>query len=98
MLRRLAVLAIFAAGCPAPLPLEGKLCDEDGRCPIGLRCVKGVCRAQACDPGELGRECSVGVGRCAAAGLWECAAGTQRCAATAGPPAAEACNGVDDDC
>ena len=48
----------------------------------------------------LGDACTVGVGECVAAGVTACAAdgaGTT-CDATAGPPAAEACDGLDNDC
>ncbi|MCB9539066.1 MAG: hypothetical protein H6704_22790 [Myxococcales bacterium] len=47
-----------------------------------------------------GAACMVGVGACAAAGTTVCDgdAGTVRCDAAAGAPAAETCNGADDDC
>ncbi|MFN3201399.1 MAG: MopE-related protein [Bradymonadia bacterium] len=48
----------------------------------------------------LGEVCTVGVGRCAQAGLLICDAEGDgvRCDAVAGDPRAEVCDGVDDDC
>jgi hypothetical protein len=47
----------------------------------------------------LARICEVGVGACHRAGFTVCAPdGGLRCDVEAGPPAPEACNGLDDDC
>ncbi len=45
----------------------------------------------------VGRPCSAGLGACAAVGVTICD-GALRCEAAVGAPAAEACNGIDDDC
>lgn len=49
---------------------------------------------------DLGKPCRVGVGACEASGTWVCASDGKRavCAATAGEPKTEICNGIDDDC
>ena len=47
----------------------------------------------------VGDACSVGQGACRAEGVVACAEGGQAaCAATAGAPAAEVCDGIDNDC
>lgn len=51
-------------------------------------------------PTDEGLPCSVGVGDCEADGTWMCNAdgSLAQCAATAGTPSPERCNGIDDDC
>ncbi|MDC3959529.1 MopE-related protein [Polyangium jinanense] len=48
----------------------------------------------------LGVPCDVGLGACAASGVIVCTADelSSECSATPGDPAAEMCNGIDDDC
>jgi hypothetical protein len=50
--------------------------------------------------GDVGLPCTVGLGRCAAAGVAACpvAGAAPTCAATPRAPVAEQCNGTDDDC
>ncbi len=47
---------------------------------------------------DLGAPCEVGVGACHAAGVLVCGDGAARCGAAPGAPAAETCDGTDDDC
>lgn len=47
---------------------------------------------------ELDGGCTVGVGACARSGAATCLMGELNCMATAGAPAAEICNAIDDDC
>jgi hypothetical protein len=57
------------------------------------------CDGQADEGLGVGDACVVGVGACRAEGVNACsAAGQIACDATAGAPAAESCNGIDDDC
>lgn len=100
MSRRLLwpVLSLALAACPAKVKLEGKLCDEGDACPAGLFCVNGICRADQCEPMELGTACISGAGACARPGQFNCLDGIQRCSADAGAPGLEQCNGLDDDC
>jgi hypothetical protein len=46
----------------------------------------------------VGQSCSAGVGGCVRTGVTVCSASGVGCSVTAGPPAAERCNGLDDDC
>ncbi|MCA9545788.1 MAG: hypothetical protein KC613_15395, partial [Myxococcales bacterium] len=76
-----------------------------------LICLPGEPAAEACDGAdndcdgavdngfELGTACSAGVGACARDGAWQCGPnGGRVCDAQPGPPAAEVCNGLDDNC
>jgi formylglycine-generating enzyme required for sulfatase activity len=83
-------------------------CGMCGRaCTAGQMCSQGMCQL-SCGAGQtncngacltLGMPCSVGAGACLRSGTTVCGTGmTAACSATAGPPATEVCNGVDDDC
>jgi len=48
-MRRLAVIALVAAGCYRPEPSPGAPCPT-GECPTGQRCIAGTCRADG-EPG-----------------------------------------------
>ncbi len=99
-MRRVAGIAVLLvlASCPPPPQLEGKLCDERGECPNGLVCFNGKCRAERCDPDQLGQPCVSGVGACARSGTWSCLQAEQTCSGGQGDPLPEVCNGIDDDC
>ncbi len=110
-MRRLLSFALVFAGCVPALVVEGKLCSTTDVCPPGFGCWVsasdgvGRCRAgdaglafEACADGRLGMGCTRGLGACSRSGSWECVDGGLSCSATPGSPAAEACNGVDDDC
>src|SRR5690606_39761439 len=49
-------------------------------------------------PAGAGDACTRGVGACERAGVQMCTGGSLVCDATPGSPAAEVCDGVDDDC
>ena len=74
-------------------------------CPaVGQTCSIGTCSCPAgqvvcagsCD--TLGGSCSAGVGACFRTGAIACTRGGPECNAIAGPPAAEACDGIDNNC
>src|SRR6185436_10810027 len=74
-------------------------------CWMGVGCGSSAPRAPdaagtGCAEAELGLLCSAGTGACRAEGVTVCRAdgGGTTCAAQAGSPAVERCNGVDDDC
>jgi alpha-tubulin suppressor-like RCC1 family protein len=56
------------------------------------------CDGVADDVDGVDAACTVGVGACAAHGVEACSAEGLSCDAVAGAPAAESCNGEDDDC
>ena len=74
-------------------PNSGELCtNATCGCPAPQRLCGSSCVS-------LGGACAVGVGECARSGSNVCDAnGSVTCDATAGAPAAELCNGRDDDC
>ncbi len=102
-MKRLAWVALLALGCTVPQlsELGDKRCDVDaGRlCADGYVCALGTCRIPAggaCTEGQT-KPCGTDVG--------ECARGTQRCVAGVFGecegevgPAAEQCDGKDNDC
>ena len=47
---------------------------------------------------SYGQACSAGVGQCKKTGILTCANGPPTCSVVAGPPSAEVCNGLDDNC
>lgn len=72
---------------------SGGTCDGVGNCacPAGQTNCGGVCR-------RIGDPCTAGVGVCLRTGVTACTAGAVTCSAVPGPPSAEVCNGLDDNC
>ncbi|MCB9529157.1 MAG: hypothetical protein H6701_12385 [Myxococcales bacterium] len=91
-----ACLAVGLTVCRA----AGVACDAEVIAPGAQRCDgrDGDCDGRTDEGFDLGAACSVGVGACAADGVRVCAGGVARCDAVAGPPRAESCDGIDDDC
>ncbi len=58
------------------------------------------CNGQTDEVFPVGDKCTVGLGACAATGSYQCADNEAgyACGATAGTPAVEACDGIDNDC
>ncbi len=81
--------AELVCDAPPPVPEEERCNGRDDDCDGRVDELPGV-----------GEGCVVGVGACAAEGLRECdpMTGDLFCAAEAGVPGEEICNGVDDDC
>ncbi len=89
--------------------VEGlRVCAPDGTVQCGAEA--GLPAQEACNGVDddcdgivdnvtgLGDACTAGSGACSAVGVMVCGAGSIACSATAGAPAAEICNTVDDDC
>ncbi|MCB9528370.1 MAG: hypothetical protein H6701_08265 [Myxococcales bacterium] len=84
-----------------------RVCDDGG---VACSAVAGAAGAETCDARDedcdgrvdedfpVGAACAVGVGQCAAAGVFVCAGGRAVCDAVAGAARGERCNGLDDDC
>jgi alpha-tubulin suppressor-like RCC1 family protein len=87
--------------CPADVPRPaGSSCSTPSGgvcssftcvCPAGQTSCSGVCNA-------TGASCTVGVGACLRTGTVICSGTSTTCSVTAGTPATETCNNVDDDC
>ena len=59
------------------------------------------CNGQTDEPFQIGKTCAVGSGPCAGTGTWVCdnsMAGNHRCMGSMKTPAAEKCDGIDNDC
>jgi hypothetical protein len=104
-------LALLGPGCTLPpFDAAGKSCSSNEPCPSPFVCVlqgtAGVCSKDPCAGSPLlGLPCDAGLGICLRTGTYVCSAqpGTVtatpvRCDAVPGPPDAEVCNGLDDDC
>ncbi len=81
---------------PTRVDAEAEPCE-----PTGDDVCNGLdddCDGVADEGYGVGGECSVGEGACAATGVRICEGGGAVCDAVAGDPAAETCNGADDDC
>ena len=77
------------------------VCSASAKEPTDELCdsVDNDCDGAVDDGLDLGAACSVGTGACQAIGVTVCDAdGTARCSAVALPPAAESCDGLDNDC
>ncbi len=99
---RQGIGACAAEGVERCIPARGGLiCDADEGSPSDEACngLDDDCDGAVDEVEGVGRPCSVGLGACAADGLMACdVAEGLVCTASAGPPAVETCNGVDDDC
>lgn len=83
--------------------MDGLVCQVSGTAPAAELCdgLDNNCNGLVDENWpELGQTCSLGTGSCQASGVRVCAAGGNytECDAVTGIPAAEACNGIDDDC
>ncbi len=98
-----------SAGVGPCMALGVTVCDEGGA--VVCDAVPGDGSDEVCDGADndcdgetdegfdLGAACDVGLGVCAALGRVACAGdGQAACDAVPGQPAAEVCNGLDDDC
>ena len=99
------------AGTAQPEVCNGIDDDCDGTSDNGITCPTCVPQQEVCDGTDnncngatdegffVGSTCQVGVGACMRSGVTVCdgPSGT-KCTATAGQPAAEICNGIDDNC
>ena len=94
--------ACLGSGVTVCAPDGGLGCNATPGQPVPEACngLDDDCDGTVDNGFSLGVACSVGVGACARDGWTVCAGdGTgTACDAVAGEPAAEACNGVDDDC
>jgi hypothetical protein len=85
--------------------------DCDGAVDEGLTTCTCLVQAETCDGVDnncdgtvdngfnVGSACTVGTGACSRTGILLCnAQGATSCSATAGVPAVESCNGIDDNC
>ncbi|MFN3202856.1 MAG: MopE-related protein, partial [Bradymonadia bacterium] len=79
----------------------GSTCNAQPGQPVAESCngLDDNCDGQTDEGFNLGADCSEGVGQCAAAGRIVCGQdGSATCNAQPGQPAAELCNGLDDNC
>jgi hypothetical protein len=97
--------AVGITVCDAENPAGPPVCTTDAGTPVAELCngLDDDCDGSTDEGFEpLGRVCRLGVGECAAVGVWQCnpdrPAGSVVCSASTGAPTSELCNGLDDDC
>ncbi|MDI3283792.1 MopE-related protein [Polyangium sp. 15x6] len=77
-------------------------CSATPGAPVVETCngIDDDCNGAVDEDFGLGMDCDVGIGACAASGVVVCADDelSSECSVTPGAPAAETCNGIDDDC
>ncbi|MDP1824467.1 MAG: putative metal-binding motif-containing protein [Archangium sp.] len=101
MRRVVLILGLAASGCFYAPKVEDCAVACTDACPAGLRCLDGLCRKND----QVSCECHTGTERMCGVTRGSCRAGNQVCVAGAWgacvgeiTPAAEVCDGVDNDC
>jgi hypothetical protein len=101
--RTVVALVLLGACATAAEPRIGDDVDAstvDACTPIAELCNEADddCDGMIDEMFDKGAACAAGVGQCAMSGMMTCANDVLACSATAGTPATEACDAIDNDC